>query len=296
MKALLTGATGFIGRHLVRRLASEGHEVHAVLRAGRPRAERTIGQRVIAHVHDGTTGGLIEIMEAARPDVVIHLASRFVAEHRPDDIEELVSSNLLFATQLVEAMAIHQIRSFINTGTSWQHYRDEVYNPVCLYAATKQAFEAVLRHYVESCGLRALTLKLFDTYGPGDRRGKLFSLLGQAARTGEPLEMSPGEQLLDLVYIDDVVDAFLLAADCLAETSGPAGQTYAVGSGRPVSLREVVRSYCEIAGVGLDVRWGSRPYRAREVMIPWSQGTPVPGWTAKISLREGIRRMVHADV
>lgn len=288
--ALVTGATGFVGRHLCRRLLAEGWAVHAIVRESSASATLPNYREAVVRTHFVSETGheLFRIVGEVRPDVVFHLASLFLAQHRSEDILPMLQSNIILGTQLVEAMARNRVFNLVNTGTSWQHYGNEAFNPVCLYAATKQAFEAILCYYQEVEGLRAITLKLFDTYGPEDTRGKLMSLLEKLARSGESLAMSPGEQLLDLVYIDDVVEAFLMAArhvcrgECLAD--------YAVSSGNAVSLRQVVEVFETITAQRLNIVWGGRPYRNREVMLPWDRGKPLPGWTARVSLTEGIRR------
>jgi nucleoside-diphosphate-sugar epimerase len=241
------------------------------------------------HVYDGGYASLVRALEAAQPEVVVHVASLFLAQHKTEDVSRLIEANLNFPTQLLQAMSEQGIKRFINTGTSWQHYQNEAYNPVNLYAATKQAFEALLHYYVEAQGLKAITLKLFDTYGPGDTRPKLFSLLRKAARTGETLRMSPGEQLLDLVYIDDVLDAYLLAMARIPDVTK--AECYAVSNPVRLSLRELVRIYGETVGCPVNVEWGGLSYRPREVLELWSGHEVVPGWQARVVLADGIARI-----
>lgn len=291
-RALLTGATGFVGSHLCRRLVRDGWDLHVVTR---PSSDLSIladiHQRITVHRHDGSTEGMNGIIGRARPDVVFHLASLFLAQHRPEDIAPLIESNVLFGTQLLDAMTEAGSSRLVNCGTSWQHYGDAEYSPVCLYAATKQAFEDILRYYIEATPLKAVTLKLYDTYGPGDPRNKLFSHLRKCAASGESLAMSPGEQGIDLVYVDDAVDAVLVAGSRLGVGLVRDHETYAVSSGSPVRLRDLVAIYSRVTGKTLDIRWDERPYRPREVMDPWSRGVPIPGWKPGVGVEEGIRRM-----
>lgn len=290
--ALVTGGTGFVGANLVCRLVNEGWETHVIVRPHSDLSMLTdIVPAIQVHIHDGSTEQLIAIMQCASPQIVFHLASLFLAQHTPQDIAPLIHSNLLFSTQLVEAMSVSGVRYLVNTGTSWQHCENEDDNPVCLYAATKQAFEAILSYYVAVDQLAVISLKLFDTYGPDDPRAKLFTLLRKTARTQESLPMSPGEQWLDLVYIDDVVDAYLLATQRLLQHQVHGHEIYAVSSGKPIKLRDLVEIYGQIIAQPLAVEWGARPYRPREVMLPWNKGTVVPGWAPKITLAEGIALM-----
>lgn len=292
MKVLVTGGTGFIGSHLVRRLVTNGDEVHLIVR---PESNlsliREVKDFVTIHTHDGTTKGMIRIIDEARPVLVFHLASLFLAQHKTEDITALIQSNILFSTQLLEAMTVKGVFLLINTGTSWQHYQNESYNPVCLYAATKQAFEALVKFYVETTALKVITLKLFDTYGPDDPRPKLFTLLRQLAHSGTSLAMSPGEQLIDLVNIDDVIDGYLIAGNHLVKEEAPKMAEYALSSGRPISLKDLVTLYSQIVGKSLSIQWGGRPYRPREVMILWNKGQLLPGWKPKVGLIEGMKKM-----
>jgi len=291
-RALITGATGFVGSHLARRLVTDGWEAHILVRK-----TSTLDQiidfsgKAAIHKHDGSMDNMMTIIKKARPDIVFHLASLFLAEHQPDDIDALIKSNILFGTQLVEAMVKNNAYHLINTGTSWQHYHNEAYNPVCLYAATKEAFETLLKFYTETTALKVINLKLYDTYGPNDRREKLLSLLQKISKNQEPLNMSPGEQFLDLVYIDDVVSAFILASERIKEGMSVNMEDFAVSSGKPIKLKKLVNIYQNITGKTLPIRWGGRLYRSREVMTPWSSGAALPGWQPLVNIETGIRRV-----
>lgn len=193
-------------------------------------------------------------------------------------------------------MAANGVTGIVNTGTSWQHYENKPYSPVNLYAATKQAFEDILQYYVEARGMKAITLKLFDTYGPNDPRPKLFHLLEKIAREGNTLAMSPGEQLIDLVYIDDVIDFFILAAKSLMAGKVDMHECYAVTSGKPVKLRDLVEIYSQATGNKLLIEWGGRPYRQREVMATWNEGATIAGWNPSITLEDGIKRLSDSQL
>ena len=312
--ALVTGATGFVGAHLCRALLAAGWRVSAILRPTSDPARLPSG--VHGEPVGGSTPDLVTAVRQTGPTAVFHLASLFLAEHRDTDVESLVAANVLLTTQVLEAMAATGVQVLVNTGTYWQFDPEGGYRPTNLYAATKQAAGAVVDYYVAAHRIRACTLHLFDVYGPEDPRRKLVPrLLGLAARGGR-LAMSPGEQLLDLVHIDDVTRAYLHAAQRLAATgAGPeAGprtgftatppaapdpgqgpgqeqgqEHFAVSGGTPLSLRELVATVERVSGRRLDIDWGARPYREREVMVPWATGTPLPGWSPRIGLEDGLR-------
>lgn len=292
MNILVTGGTGYIGSCLVKRLVNQGHAVTVVILKGTgTEALQSYADKVDICIYDGSMESLTQGVTRARPDVAIHVASLFLVHHKPQDVDTLVASNILFPTQLLEVLDAQGCRKLINVGTSWQHYNDAPYSPVNLYAATKQAFADMMAFYVEARGFKAITLKLFDTYGPGDMRPKLFTLLRRTAREGSLLKMSPGEQTLDLVFIEDILDAFEMACKRLDVIA--ASETFGICTQHPIRLRDLASLYAKIVGKKLNIEWGGTPYRPREVMTTWKAYALIPGWQARTSLHDGIVAMEH---
>ena len=298
MKILMTGITGFIGHYLGERLVNDGHEVHAIVRPTSKVTElsENLQRNVKFHVYD-KDNTVLDILtdlcvDDKRPDVVYHLATNFMNEHKFEDIQDLIQSNITFGTELLDAMVANNVYNFVNVGTFAQHFEDAEYSPINLYAATKECFEGIIKYYAEVRNLKCIALHLFDTYGADDKRGKILGLLKKISASGETLKMSPGGQLIDIVYIDDVIEAFVAAGKLLAAGKYDYCGTYGVSSTKPIPLREVVKIFENVAGKKLSIVWGGRPYRVREVMVPWSSYKLLPGWQPKVSLQDGIKKFL----
>jgi nucleoside-diphosphate-sugar epimerase len=300
-RALVTGATGFIGSHVARALLDSGAEVHLVVRPG-AHLERVpdLGARVVVHTDDGTIEGMQAVVGAAAPEVTFHLATNFVAEHQAGDVAGFVQDNVGFPARLADAVASTAAASgagavFVNVGTCWQHVEGARYRPKSLYAATKQAFEDVLVFYADRGLLRTATVNVFDSYGPLDHRAKLLGALVRALQTGDTLQMSSGVQLIDLVHVDDIVRALFVAATRLLAGDDLVGEGpgyFAVSSGAPVTLRGLVDEIGRVAGRPVLVEWGARPDRAGDMVEHWDAGPPVPGWAPAIPLSDGLAQLL----
>lgn len=284
-RCLITGASGFIGGHLSKHLAESGWHVHVLMRRNSCNLKH---DRVVEHKWDETLGGLQGIFAQAEPDVVFHLASCVVIDHGIHDLDLMLNANIRLALYLLEAMYQNKVCALINTGTVWQHFEGAAYDPVALYAATKQAAEDLIKFYTSAKGLRAITLLLPDSYGPGDMRKKVLQSMRAAMKSDEPVNFSPGEQLIDLLHVDDIVSAYVVAAEMVLESAAPVNQRYALSSGNLLTLKELVGCYERVRGRRANIRWGGRPYRTREVMDPRSEVQILPGWAPEISISEGL--------
>lgn len=281
MKILITGATGFIGKNLIARMMDE-HELHLLVRP-----DSNISGIGVDNIYIFTDDiqELSNYLKDKAIDGIIHLASLYITEHKSEQVKDIVLSNIYFGTALLEACKLANTKWFLNTGTIWQNYNtpdySDLYNPVNLYAASKQAFITMARFYSETTPIRFCTLKLCDTYGENDTRKKIFTLFGQIAKSGELLNMSPGEQKLDILHISDVVDGFAHLATLLNDRKNSRNE-YVLSCGYQRSLKEWARLYEERNKVTLNINWGGREYRQREVMKPYI-GNILEGWNPKKS-------------
>lgn len=240
-KIVLTGVTGFVGSNLAQYFLRKDFEVWAIVRESSTKKNIDVDNNQINFfTYDKDIKKLIGFFNQIQPNCVFHLASNFIAEHTSNQIDSLISSNITFGLHILEAMKEAGIQRLINTGTSWQHFNNEDYNPVCLYAATKQAFESLIEYYVKAENFKVVTLKLFDTYGETDTRPKLINLLNKFADEQTELHMSPGEQMLNLVHVSDVCKAFQVAYKQLMNQQSAVHKSYAIANTKSHQLKEVI--------------------------------------------------------
>lgn len=295
-RCLITGATGYIGSHVAAHMAASGWQVGAIVRPTSNVDELEIISKGNIHPYDGNIRHLTGFMQRFRPDAVVHLAAAVNTRPEPEDVSQIVRANIEFGTVLLAAMEVAGVRHMVNTGTYWQNYHSAGYSPVDLYAASKEAFEKIIEYYTSACGFRVTTLRLFDVYGEDDVRPKLWSRLIESARADEPLALTGGEQLINLVHISDVCRAYEMATEMTldggsrADAGVGAHIIYDVRSSETRTLRQTIELFQKATSTHLQAEWGKRPYRQREIMTPSFLHPVLPGWCERMTPSEGFTK------
>lgn len=290
-KAIITGGTGYIGSHLARYLLEKGWDIAIISKPTSDHAYiKEIESQLDIFRYNGNIEELINFVKAQNADVIMHIAAAVITNYVPEQISTLVRSNIEFGTEILEAMRHSKTRLFIGTGSYWQNYKSSHYNPVDLYAATKEAFEKILQYYVDAFDFRAITLRLFDVYGEDDNRPKLWTILRDIAGTDKSIELSPGEQLLDLVHISDVVRAYESAYNLLHTNQNIRNEIYGISSEKKRSLKELVTLFEKTIKKPIKTIWGGKQYKQREVMNPCDNYQKLPNWIPLISVEKGFSK------
>ncbi len=292
---LITGGTGFIGSHLVRKMSDEGY---SLLLLTHERCVTVNSGNIEEWAYSGNIEEIKDIFQQKKIKGIIHLATCFAPAHAYEQIPKMIHSNIELGTLLLDCAYRQRVEFFINIGTFWQHYNADEYNPVNLYAATKQAFEDIAAYYRIISDMRICTLCLNDTYGRKDIRKKIFPLWKELLNNPEKeMLMSAGEQIIDILHVDDVVDGILLLLQMVCENDPRIkdDNIFYLTAGEKYSLREIAEIFESVCRKKLNIKWGAKPYRDREVMIPECYGKLLPGWEYKIVLAEGIKDFLEGN-
>ncbi|UWR74818.1 NAD(P)-dependent oxidoreductase [Phaeobacter inhibens] len=289
-RVLLTGATGFLGGKLLERLCRINAVTGCLMRNNRNIALCVGAERLET---TGCAADTIETICQFRPDVMIHCAGLVQTTHGPDDIDTMLQSNVQLAAALFEAgRQLGELR-IVNLGTYLEYSSDGKIAPTSLYAASKRAVTELLNYYTHAVPTRAISIKPSVIYGAGDPRPRLLPSLAKAIANGQTLCLSEGLQKLDLIHIDDVVEALIQASVHLLSSESKTGhQEYFAVSGNRLSIRELAQKLEQIVGREADLHWGAHSYRPEEVMEPFSGGTPLPGWSPAVPLELGLAELV----
>jgi nucleoside-diphosphate-sugar epimerase len=287
LKVLITGGSGFIGGHLLRRLCDEGSEVHSTSR----KQQAMVGKGPIwwqADMADLAT--VRRVLAAVRPDIIFHLAgsvgaSPDVALVLPTYQSHLSSTvNVLLGATEVGARRIILADSYHVPG-------EPEPSPSSPYAAAKWAASGYGRMFHRLYQAPVLILRPFTTYGPAQAATKLIPSVTLSLLKGEAPKVSSGRRMADWVYIGDVIEGLLTAA----MTPEVGASTIDLGSGSLVSIREIVTKLVEIVGSQVEPLFGALPDRPAEYELPaeTSAAATVLGWRATTSLESGLRRTVE---
>ena len=294
-RVLVTGASGFIGRRLCRRLAEAGARVHGTGRSGELTSEELEGRSRGDLAEEGFARGLVE---ETRPDLVFHLASRVTGSRDPTAVLPTFHANLTSTVNLLVAAREAGCRRLVLAGSMEEPEPDAGALPVPAspYAASKAAASAYARMFHALYGLPVVTARLFMVYGPGQRDPrKLVPYVALSLLRGERPRLSSGRRPVDWIYLDDAVEGLT----ALATAPGIEGERLDLGSGELVTVRDVAERLAGIArsaGAAAELGLGELADRPLESVrrADAERTHERTGWTPTVPLDEGLRRTFEA--
>lgn len=294
---LVTGAAGFLGRHLVRRLAREGHLVTAVDRRAPPPADLQEGEgRVLWKQADLLTENLAPLIEGA--EYCLHLAGQPGVRESWADFPHYARGNLETTQRLLEAFSQKPLSKFVLASTSSVYgeapmpaREDGPLLPVSPYGATKLAAEQLCALYGRTAQLPWLALRYFTLYGPGQRPDMAFARWFSAARAGKALPLfGSGEQVRDFTYVTDGVEATIRAALASARN-----MAINVGGGSRIAVRAAIALIARTTGRTLKVR--RLPPARGDMPVTCADTGRLQrelAWLPDTSLEEGLARQYQS--
>jgi nucleoside-diphosphate-sugar epimerase len=295
MKALVTGAGGFVGANLVRHLLARGDDPVAILRPGPQswRLEDIAADARIEFVDLTCAQDVLDLVREVRPEVIFNLAAHGAYSWQTD-LDEMIAVNVRATERLLEAARRVEAR-LVQAGSSSEYgFSDRAtteldrVKPNSHYAITKMAATQLCSLAATQHGQHAVTLRLYSVYGPWEEPGRLMPTLVERALDGTYPPLVAPETARDFVWIEDVCDAFVRAAT--TDLLDP-GAVLNVASGAQTTLRALVDSVRSLFEIDTDPVWGTMPGRSWDTSIwigdPTLAGKAI-GWRAVTSLSDGI--------
>lgn len=299
MNILITGGAGFIGSHLVRALLKNQYEVIIFKKkATNTWRVNDIEDRISIYNLEEITS-LDFILKKHKIDTIIHLAGKYIKLHKSEkDILEMNKSNIDFPATLLEAATKNNVSIFINTGTFFEYKlkgvlsERSVVEPYDYYAATKLAFEQILKFYSQTQKIKAVTLKLFSPYGEKDNK-KIIPLILRSMILNKSISVTKGDQQLSFTYIGDVIDAYLKTIKFINSKKFCKYEVFNIGSNQSWSIKQLVKKIEDNFHKKIKVKFGVINNNKDEdinIRCDSTKANKLLKWYPKISLENGLRQ------
>lgn len=300
--AVITGATGVIGRALLSVCFEAGYEVLAVVHRNSPRASglNKIEHCQVLYLDFPEYDRAMEEMQKQNIategyELFFHLAWRAPfgkdRENLPLQLENVKAS--LAAVRFAKALGCS---TFVGAGSQAEYGRvkgklspDTATLPETGYGVAKLCAGQMTQLACQQAGLKHIWTRILSVYGPYDGKQSLISIAVNSMLKGEETEFTPCDQIWDYIYADDAARALLLVAQ-----KGEHGNVYVVGSGEAHPLKEYIQKIAEITGYKREIGFGRRPYNDKQVMYLQADITELQklGFEPKVSFEEGIRKIL----
>jgi nucleoside-diphosphate-sugar epimerase len=280
MKLLIIGANGFLGGALYRYYQAKKDEV------------LTFSYR--SNNHKDCIDKIESLIKTEQFDLIINAGASQNGKDNPEALTELINSNVLFPAIIASFIKEHSINtSLIQFGTSWQIDENGKNSPFNAYASSKSSAESFLDHYAQD-GVKVATLRLYETYGPHDKRTKIINLIIDSLIHQKELEMTGGEQIANFIYIDDVIRAVELTYEFLAKETKGMHYIFNVKTNDNYSVKDILNILKNLLGIKEVnfIKLGKREYRERERFKLFDDVLKIPGWKAK-PLEENLKKTIE---
>jgi UDP-glucose 4-epimerase len=299
-RVLVTGASGFVGGHVLRALNAAGVRPVALHLPGEQAAGDTDAEWLPCDLaHAGTAESLIRDL---RPQYVFHLAAKLSAERSWEFAAESTEINFCVTNRLMIALGLHapELRRMIHVGSAEEYgnspslpvREDCPVHPVSPYSVAKAAASRFAQLYAELFRFPVVILRPFILYGPGQSDRMMIPQLILSALRGEDFPMTKGEQTRDFVYVADAVECMLLAA----VVPGIDGEIFNVCSGVEHSIRHVAGLIMRMMQPEMELLPGALSYRQNEVwriVGSYEKAQRLLGWTPVTDMERGLHRTIE---
>ncbi|MFH1691081.1 MAG: NAD-dependent epimerase/dehydratase family protein [Candidatus Omnitrophota bacterium] len=302
-KILVTGATGFVGANLVRRLVAQDYDVSILTRRT---SNKWRIKNILPEVNDYCVDlldlpKLKKVVKKIKPKAIFHLATSgiYAGYHLPD--RDLVEHNFFGTLNLIESCENIDYSCFVNTGSSSEYgpklfamKESDICQPVNTYGVTKLAATRYCSCVAMSQDKPILTLRLFSPYGPYDDVSRLMFYAVYHALRDEDLLLGDPASVRDYCYIDDVTSLYL---KCIPGAHCYKGEVFNAGSGRQTRIGDIVKSIVRLSGSKSRLCWKSQESRPFEKNVKiWkadiSKTKECLSWQPKYTIEEGLIKTI----
>ena len=297
----VTGATGFVGFHLAKRLSEQGYLVHCLVRKSSNTTRLKNLKNIKLHTADLTDfKKLHQTLSKINPQFIFHCAASGIHGGIEDSPKVTLESNLVGTLNLLLAAEPIKYQLFVNTGSSSEYgireskmKEGDDCHPESVYAIAKYGVSLFCSQYAKSHNKPVITLRIFSPYGPLDSPDRFISYLVKAVKNNEKISIENPNAVRDYIYIDDVISAYL---QCIKKRKKIRGEIINIGSGKQIRVQEVIDILKKNLKIQpkLILKSKKRRYESKKWEADITKASKLLNWKPLVSIEEGLKKTLQA--
>jgi len=291
--AIITGGSGYIGKHVTKKLLQDGWQIIHLIRK-KPKKEKFDNKINYINIKKKFIKPSLLKDLNKKKTIFIHLASYQSSHEEVKNFKKYIDSNIILGAKLLTFMYKNSFNKLIIAESYWQFNQKGELSGNSVYSQTKSCFSILAKYFSANYNFLINCLVLYDVYGPDDNRKKIINKIINLKKN-KILKLTPGRQIIDYTFIDDVAKGFVIAANKMLLNKKAKFIRNTIRSMHERSFKNYIKILERNINLKHTIKWGAKKYPKNQIFKPWLPNSTwhIKTWSPKYNFEHTIKKLIY---